>query len=914
MELLYYIFVSVTALVTFLASFFHFSPSALDSSTSLGNPPSSVENLYLKSFSLTNSSLYHPVVDKVVLMVVDSLRYDFLGDKLLLDRTYMPYVSSLLRNDETSCITKATASPPTVTMPRIKAITTGMAPTYIDIIRNLNATHVNDDNILLRARNHGLKLAFYGDDTWLKMFPGYFQRSEGVTSFYVSDYTEVDVNVTRNVVEELKNDDWNILILHYLGLDHIGHVHGAFSDLIPEKLKEMDYVFQLIHDHLTEKRRKTKKSFLMILCGDHGMKDQGGHGGASADETTVPFVTVGLPCSSEEKNAITQLDIVPTLSVLMGLPIPLKSSGNLALNLLRSLSTKQLLFSLFYNNELLAQKYAKLRRLSIEDECYKDYLAAKDSYTKWSQSTGANTDALKPNSILLLAKSSKCMSSVIIASATTFDLPSMLFAIGLSVQVTVLLFFRPDLKTTSVLGILVFGFLAAATLLLLGNMFVCESHSATSLCTNSISSFFLLLVFCVNCTLLGLGRAQFSSQKLNLRNRLLAFLSFGTCLHLVSVISSSFIEEEHQIWYYLTPSFVSLLLLCVSNSRKNLIQLIITLCMFRFFRKLNSTGDKWASEVDIGDILQENRMFLSGFTFLSLFFNSLCLIWIRIKFYASKLPSILHLVLLPILATIHFTFQMIVNNLNPFFNLSDHYRDDDISFLSALIAWLYWIVSIVILAEDIIKLYISRNQITRLETWSEVFRIMLMSWLFSIGLLQKPHNIILIPVFVFVCHIIQKTLFDLYESSELILCIIHHWLGLLFYFYQGNSNSLATIDVSAGYVGLTHFNFAHVGFQICVSLSAYPILSYILLLNYLIRTSNCTQSFLRKIRRANNVLMTIQIIHLTFFLFVITLMRYHLFIWSVFSPKLLYLSYHTSVFFVLVTVFEAIYLVLEYNV
>lgn len=31
------------------------------------------------------------------------------------------------------------------------------------------------------------------------------------------------------------------------------------------------------------------------------MKDQGGHGGASADETTVPFITVGLPCSSEEK-------------------------------------------------------------------------------------------------------------------------------------------------------------------------------------------------------------------------------------------------------------------------------------------------------------------------------------------------------------------------------------------------------------------------------------------------------------------------------------------------------------------------------------------------------------------------------------------------------------------------------------
>lgn len=40
------------------------------------------------------------------------------------------------------------------------------------------------------------------------------------------DFTEVDNNVTRHVPIELLNDDWSGMILHYLGLDHIGHKTG----------------------------------------------------------------------------------------------------------------------------------------------------------------------------------------------------------------------------------------------------------------------------------------------------------------------------------------------------------------------------------------------------------------------------------------------------------------------------------------------------------------------------------------------------------------------------------------------------------------------------------------------------------------------------------------------------------------
>lgn len=40
---------------------------------------------------------------------------------------------------------------------------------------------------------------------------------------------EVDLNVTRHIEPSLQGayGEWDVLILHYLGLDHIGHTYGA---------------------------------------------------------------------------------------------------------------------------------------------------------------------------------------------------------------------------------------------------------------------------------------------------------------------------------------------------------------------------------------------------------------------------------------------------------------------------------------------------------------------------------------------------------------------------------------------------------------------------------------------------------------------------------------------------------------
>lgn len=86
----------------------------------------------------------------------------------------------------------AHATSPTITMPRVKAITTGSIPSFLDVILNFaesdtTSSLANQDTWLSQLKGKpGGNLVMYGDDTWLKLFPDTFLRADGTTSFFVS--------------------------------------------------------------------------------------------------------------------------------------------------------------------------------------------------------------------------------------------------------------------------------------------------------------------------------------------------------------------------------------------------------------------------------------------------------------------------------------------------------------------------------------------------------------------------------------------------------------------------------------------------------------------------------------------------------------------------------------------------------
>lgn len=232
------------------------------------------------------------------------------------------------------------ARAPTVTLPRLKALTSGTPPVFLDLILNLDegggSARSKEDSWVTALSN----VVFYGDDTWLRLFPGHFMRSEGVHSFFVTDWQEVDRNVTKHLADELSLSDWNGLILHYLGVDHIGHCGGIHHSAMSGKLNEMDQIWSQLYKNMRRKDREDNRRTLLIMLGDHGMTDGGNHGGSSPPEQRTAMIfadAAGQGFAAEEKEEeveIEQVDLVPTLSLLLGLPIPRHSTGKLIKSLI----------------------------------------------------------------------------------------------------------------------------------------------------------------------------------------------------------------------------------------------------------------------------------------------------------------------------------------------------------------------------------------------------------------------------------------------------------------------------------------------------------------------------------------------------------------------------------------------------
>jgi ethanolamine phosphate transferase 2 subunit G len=121
----------------------------------------------------------------------------------------------------------------------------------------------------------------------------------------IKDYTEVDNNVTRHLATEMSSEEWDVLILHYLGLDHIGHLEGPYSqkyslflpiislflstpfvsssplllspfnffNRMAPKIAEMDGVIEYMYSTLQQQNQETGTRSLLVVCSDHGMNE-----------------------------------------------------------------------------------------------------------------------------------------------------------------------------------------------------------------------------------------------------------------------------------------------------------------------------------------------------------------------------------------------------------------------------------------------------------------------------------------------------------------------------------------------------------------------------------------------------------------------------------------------------------------
>lgn len=70
------------------------------------------------------------------------------------------------------------------------------------------------------------------------------------------------------IYDELKKDDWDLLVAHYLGVDHAGHRYGPNHPEMTRKLDETNVRLKKIIDELP-------LDVLLFVVGDHGMTETG---------------------------------------------------------------------------------------------------------------------------------------------------------------------------------------------------------------------------------------------------------------------------------------------------------------------------------------------------------------------------------------------------------------------------------------------------------------------------------------------------------------------------------------------------------------------------------------------------------------------------------------------------------------
>ncbi|KAH0538725.1 hypothetical protein FGG08_004677 [Glutinoglossum americanum] len=679
----------------------------------------------------------------------------------------------------------AHATSPTITMPRVKAITTGSIPSFLDAILNFaesdtTSTLAHQDTWLaqMQAKKNG-KLVMYGDDTWLKLFPTTFTRADGTSSFFVSDFSEVDNNVTRHIPNELENDDWNTMILHYLGLDHIGHKAGPRSPHMVPKQKEMDRVVQQIYKKIESEAHL--QSTLFVLCGDHGMNDAGNHGGSSAGETSPALVFVspkfkqisnGVPCPIETEeefrfyNTVEQSDLAPTLAGLLGFPVPRNNLGVFIPHFLHFWKDSDKL-QLIYGNarQILNVIKATFANSLFEantptEDCSLAASSVNELACLWARAEGHliecddTVDGCREQAITRLIEFSKRSQEVMSNTASNYNISRLNFG------------------------------------MILATAAVIAASVASLSCLRKLT----------------LAEAAY----------LAVSLSYGGMM-----FASSFVEEEQHFWYWSTSGWLACLYFTKSRARglQKAPGLLPagSLVVLRVIRRWNQTGQKFAGAPDITkSFFPSHRLILWGVV-LTTYFDVVRRISRRGFRYASiELSSIIAITL----CLAAFIFKVSFTNADAP-ELLEGFSQTLLKGLEsiplvmqvrAVFLGIGGVVAYVLFFET--KFGSVRK---RKEKDSRVWIYHDLLTLF----LATQSRVTNVPLFLF--FELQFQIIDSLEFSLTELTLTSLLFQYLSFFAFGGSNAISSIDLSNAYNGITNYNIIAVGILTFMSNWAGPI-------------------------------------------------------------------------------------------
>ena len=261
-----------------------------------------------------------PIVERAVLIVLDGVRLDVSRE--------MRELQALAERGSAGTTRSAQ---PSLSNPNRAVFVTGAWPEVNGVTNNSFFRPPPIDSLFSLAAEAGLPRAAAGSPFWARAFGEYlegnllFQKKYSPHPADTKAIAAWQADQCREAERFLASRPIGLLVADITAADGAGHDFGGESETYREVAQEVDHCLGLLVNALDNGRTA------FAVVSDHGHIDRrggGGHGGSEREVVEVPLVFTGQGIRQARGWQANVVDIAPTLCVLLGLPLPATSQGD----------------------------------------------------------------------------------------------------------------------------------------------------------------------------------------------------------------------------------------------------------------------------------------------------------------------------------------------------------------------------------------------------------------------------------------------------------------------------------------------------------------------------------------------------------------------------------------------------------
>jgi predicted AlkP superfamily pyrophosphatase or phosphodiesterase len=260
-------------------------------------------------------------MNKIILVLADALRYDVARDN-------MGFLGHLVETKQAS-LYKMSGELPSMSRPMYETVHTGVPSSVHGIVANSIVRLSKMPNIFQAVKEAGgitAAAAYYWVSELYNRAPYDYINDrevddENLTIQHGRFYTEdeyPDIELFRTAALLVRKFSPHYLLIHPMGLDYRGETFGSDTKEYRNHATRQD-------SNLAPLLLEWKElGYTVLVTGDHGINEDGSHGGRTPEQREVPLFVVQPDGQGkgDTGETVSQLQLAPTILSLLGLPIP----------------------------------------------------------------------------------------------------------------------------------------------------------------------------------------------------------------------------------------------------------------------------------------------------------------------------------------------------------------------------------------------------------------------------------------------------------------------------------------------------------------------------------------------------------------------------------------------------------------